>query len=175
MFAAWHKSCIFQYSILLVIWLSDFIVKEDGSPLPPSSSLPLPPPPLPPSPPPPCLPFYIAIIIYFLSCYIYFIVIQELCSLAGRTGVLIACYLVFNNRMSANEAVHYVRSRRPNSVQTGPQVQCIQDFERFLKPYRLVFTVKWVDRSPPPSVWLVNVCYDWCSDRVVSAASFIVE
>ena len=31
---------------------------------------------------------------------------------AGRTGLLIACYLVYNNRMSATEAVHYVRSRR---------------------------------------------------------------
>ena len=31
---------------------------------------------------------------------------------AGRTGLLIACYLVYNNRMSATDAVHYVRSRR---------------------------------------------------------------
>ena len=30
----------------------------------------------------------------------------------GRTGLLIACYLVFNNRMKAADAVHYVRSRR---------------------------------------------------------------
>ncbi|XP_067935923.1 protein tyrosine phosphatase domain-containing protein 1-like [Watersipora subatra] len=58
----------------------------------------------------------------------------------GRTGVLIACFLVFHNRMSANEAVHYVRSRRPGSVQTGPQVKCVQDFEKFLKPFRVIFS-----------------------------------
>ncbi|KAF6030252.1 PTPDC1 [Bugula neritina] len=56
-----------------------------------------------------------------------------------RTGVLIGCFLVFQNRVTANEAVHYVRSRRPGSVQTAPQVKCVQDFERFLRPYRVVF------------------------------------
>lgn len=31
---------------------------------------------------------------------------------SGRTGVIIACYLVFNNRISAGEAIQYVRFRR---------------------------------------------------------------
>jgi len=30
----------------------------------------------------------------------------------GRTGVLIACYLVYANRMNPWEAVHYVRTKR---------------------------------------------------------------
>lgn len=57
----------------------------------------------------------------------------------GRTGVLIAAFLVFHNRMSANEAVHFVRSKRPGSVQTTAQVGCVQQFEKFLKPYRVIF------------------------------------
>ena len=32
--------------------------------------------------------------------------------LSGRTGVLIACYLVFTNRISANTAIHYTRCMR---------------------------------------------------------------
>lgn len=33
-------------------------------------------------------------------------------SFTGRTGVIIACYLVYTNRMSGSEAIHYVRSQR---------------------------------------------------------------
>ncbi|KAH8877204.1 Protein tyrosine phosphatase domain-containing protein 1 [Schistosoma japonicum] len=57
----------------------------------------------------------------------------------GRTGVIIACYLVFNNRISAGEAINYVRFRRPGSIQTQNQVGCIYEFEKFLCPYRTHF------------------------------------
>ncbi|KAK4471712.1 hypothetical protein MN116_005114 [Schistosoma mekongi] len=57
----------------------------------------------------------------------------------GRTGVIIACYLVFNNRISAGEAINYVRFRRPGSIQTQNQVGCIYEFEKFLCPYRIHF------------------------------------
>ena len=30
----------------------------------------------------------------------------------GRTGVIIACYLVFTNRMEGRDAIHYVREKR---------------------------------------------------------------
>ena len=30
----------------------------------------------------------------------------------GRTGVIVGSYLIFNNRMSADEVVHYIRSKR---------------------------------------------------------------
>ncbi|XP_064605201.1 protein tyrosine phosphatase domain-containing protein 1-like isoform X2 [Liolophura sinensis] len=57
----------------------------------------------------------------------------------GRTGVLISCYLVFTNRMNPNEAIHYVRSKRPNAIQTSTQVQCVQEFGQYLTPLRVVF------------------------------------
>ena len=72
--------------------------------------------------------------IHGFKCYQY-----DILYFVGRTGVLIACFLVFHNRMSANEAVHFVRSKRPGSVQTTPQVNCVQEFEKFLKPYRVIF------------------------------------
>uniref|UniRef100_A0A8C6M4D2 Tyrosine specific protein phosphatases domain-containing protein n=1 Tax=Nothobranchius furzeri TaxID=105023 RepID=A0A8C6M4D2_NOTFU len=39
----------------------------------------------------------------------------------GRTGVLLACYLVFTTRMNADQAILFVRSKRPNSIQTRGQ------------------------------------------------------
>nr|XP_022301729.1 protein tyrosine phosphatase domain-containing protein 1-like isoform X2 [Crassostrea virginica] len=57
----------------------------------------------------------------------------------GRTGVIIACYLVYTNRMTGSEAIHYVRSQRRGAIQTRGQMQCIQEFEQYLKPFRVVF------------------------------------
>ncbi|XP_061179214.1 protein tyrosine phosphatase domain-containing protein 1-like [Saccostrea echinata] len=62
----------------------------------------------------------------------------------GRTGVIIACYLVYTNRMSGSEAIHYVRVRRKGAIQTRGQMQCVQEFEQYLKPFRVVFA----SRSP---------------------------
>ncbi|KAA0715171.1 Protein tyrosine phosphatase domain-containing protein 1 [Triplophysa tibetana] len=50
----------------------------------------------------------------------------------GRTGVLIACYLVYTCRISASEAVHYVRIKRPRSIQTGAQISLVFDFARLM-------------------------------------------
>ncbi|KAG8317615.1 Protein tyrosine phosphatase domain-containing protein 1 [Homalodisca vitripennis] len=50
----------------------------------------------------------------------------------GRTGVLIACFLVYNMRFRANEAIRFVRLKRPNSVQSRGQILCVQNFERLL-------------------------------------------
>ncbi|KAK3103723.1 hypothetical protein FSP39_021376 [Pinctada imbricata] len=60
----------------------------------------------------------------------------------GRTGVIIACYLVFTNRMSGSDAIHYVRSQRKGAIQTRGQMQCVQEFEQYLKPFRIVFASK---------------------------------
>ncbi|KFU85300.1 Protein tyrosine phosphatase domain-containing protein 1, partial [Chaetura pelagica] len=57
----------------------------------------------------------------------------------GRTGVLIACYLVFATRMSADQAILYVRAKRPNSIQTRGQLLCVREFTQFLVPLRNVF------------------------------------
>ncbi|RZF46128.1 hypothetical protein LSTR_LSTR012988 [Laodelphax striatellus] len=50
----------------------------------------------------------------------------------GRTGVLIACYLVFRMKFKANKAISFVRLKRPNSVQTRGQIQCVQEFEQLV-------------------------------------------
>ncbi|XP_041746897.1 protein tyrosine phosphatase domain-containing protein 1 [Coregonus clupeaformis] len=50
----------------------------------------------------------------------------------GRTGVLIACYLVYTLRVSPSEAVHYVRIKRPRSIQTRDQISLVFDFARLL-------------------------------------------
>ncbi|XP_017343393.3 protein tyrosine phosphatase domain-containing protein 1 [Ictalurus punctatus] len=57
----------------------------------------------------------------------------------GRTGVLLACFLVFTSRMTANQAVLLVRSKRPNSIQTRGQLACVWNFAKFLIPLRNVF------------------------------------
>ncbi|KFV55813.1 Protein tyrosine phosphatase domain-containing protein 1, partial [Tyto alba] len=57
----------------------------------------------------------------------------------GRTGVLIACYLVFATRMSADQAIIFVRAKRSNSIQTRGQLLCIREFTQFLVPLRNVF------------------------------------
>lgn len=57
----------------------------------------------------------------------------------GRTGVLIACYLVFSERIEAEEAIHRVRSNRPKAIQTRGQIQCVIDFTNFLHHLWVVF------------------------------------
>ncbi|CAJ1056883.1 protein tyrosine phosphatase domain-containing protein 1 [Xyrichtys novacula] len=50
----------------------------------------------------------------------------------GRTGVLIACYLIYMLRISPSEAVHYVRIKRPRSIQTRAQISQVFDFARLI-------------------------------------------
>ncbi|XP_019360599.1 PREDICTED: protein tyrosine phosphatase domain-containing protein 1 isoform X1 [Gavialis gangeticus] len=57
----------------------------------------------------------------------------------GRTGVLVACYLVFATRMTADQAILFVRAKRPNSIQTRGQLLCVREFTQFLIPLRNVF------------------------------------
>uniref|UniRef100_A0A4W5MY21 Protein tyrosine phosphatase domain containing 1b n=1 Tax=Hucho hucho TaxID=62062 RepID=A0A4W5MY21_9TELE len=58
----------------------------------------------------------------------------------GRTGVLLACYLVFATRMTADQAIVFVRSKRPNSIQTRGQLYCVREFAQFLVPVRSIFS-----------------------------------
>ncbi|KAL0811854.1 hypothetical protein ABMA28_009280 [Loxostege sticticalis] len=60
----------------------------------------------------------------------------------GRTGVLIACYLVYSLRVRANDAIRLVRKKRPRSVQTSGQILCVQQFEHYLLPQTVVFSSK---------------------------------
>ncbi|XP_056429009.1 protein tyrosine phosphatase domain-containing protein 1-like isoform X2 [Hyla sarda] len=57
----------------------------------------------------------------------------------GRTGVLIACYLIYACRVSAADAIRFLRLRRPGSIQTGSQVSLVCDFALFLGSQWTVF------------------------------------
>ena len=51
----------------------------------------------------------------------------------GRTGTILACYLVKYQNLSANEATEKVREERPGSIQSYPQEEIIFRFEKSLK------------------------------------------
>jgi len=51
----------------------------------------------------------------------------------GRTGTVLACYLVKYQNMSADEAVQKVREQRPGSIQSYPQEEIIFRFAKSLQ------------------------------------------
>ncbi|VDM23707.1 unnamed protein product [Toxocara canis] len=50
----------------------------------------------------------------------------------GRTGVIVASYLVWRYQLSSAEAINYVRKKRPHSVQSSTQIELINAFWYFL-------------------------------------------
>ncbi|XP_078589279.1 protein tyrosine phosphatase domain-containing protein 1-like isoform X1 [Branchiostoma floridae x Branchiostoma japonicum] len=66
----------------------------------------------------------------------------------GRTGVLIGCYLVWAKRLNPHQAIHFVRERRSNAIQTRGQIQCIQEFSQYIRPLRVVFPSQDPTSSP---------------------------
>jgi len=50
----------------------------------------------------------------------------------GRTGTMLACYLVFIGE-SAAEAIESVRRIRPGSIETAEQEECVRAYERRLR------------------------------------------
>lgn len=57
----------------------------------------------------------------------------------GRTGVLIACFLVYTLRCKPNDAIRYVRLKRPLCIQTKSHIECVQQFAQFVVPLFVVF------------------------------------
>ena len=51
----------------------------------------------------------------------------------GRTGTLLACYLVKYQNLSADDAIQKVRKERPGSIQSYPQEEIIFRFTKFLQ------------------------------------------
>jgi len=51
----------------------------------------------------------------------------------GRTGTLLACYLVKYQKMSADDAIQKVREERPGSIQSYPQEEMIFQFAKSLQ------------------------------------------
>jgi protein tyrosine phosphatase domain-containing protein 1 len=54
----------------------------------------------------------------------------------GRTGLAIACHLVFTRANSAGEAVLAVRRSRPGALQTRKQELFVHVFEQYVKHLR---------------------------------------
>ena len=46
----------------------------------------------------------------------------------GRTGTMLACWLVIKENMAPDEAIKFVRTKRPGSVETKEQEQFIRDY-----------------------------------------------
>ena len=61
----------------------------------------------------------------------------------GRTGVLVSCYLVYALRVGADEAIRYVRVKRPSAVQTSSQIMIVHKFEQYLRPLSCVFSLRY--------------------------------
>ena len=51
----------------------------------------------------------------------------------GRTGTILACYLVKYQKMSAGDAIQKVREERPGSIQSYPQEEMIFQFAKSLQ------------------------------------------
>ncbi|OWR40688.1 tyrosine phosphatase domain-containing protein 1, partial [Danaus plexippus plexippus] len=68
----------------------------------------------------------------------------------GRTGVLIACYLVYALRIKADDAIRLVRKRRPRSVQMSCQIFCVQQFQHYLLPQTVVFSTEQSRQTKEP-------------------------
>jgi len=50
----------------------------------------------------------------------------------GRTGTILACYLIKYQKLSADDSIQKVRISRPGSVQSFPQEEIIFQFEKFI-------------------------------------------
>lgn len=50
--------------------------------------------------------------------------------------------------MTANQAISYVRAKRPNSIQTRGQLRSVRDFVQFLNPLRSVFSCAQPQSNP---------------------------
>jgi atypical dual specificity phosphatase len=51
----------------------------------------------------------------------------------GRTGVILACYLVKNEGLTPQEAIERIRAMRPGSIQSESQEWAIAMYEKYLK------------------------------------------
>lgn len=51
----------------------------------------------------------------------------------GRTGTILACYLVRKYSLSAEEAIQRLRALRPGSVETSGQEKIVSLYEQFMR------------------------------------------
>ena len=58
----------------------------------------------------------------------------------GRTGLAVACYLVYAGGVSPGQAIQATRKKRPGSLQTREQTNFVHHFAEYVRALRLVFT-----------------------------------
>ncbi|XP_028809199.1 dual specificity protein phosphatase 23a [Denticeps clupeoides] len=52
----------------------------------------------------------------------------------GRTGTMLACYLVKEKKISADQAIAQIRKMRPGSIETRDQEKAVQEFQEESQP-----------------------------------------
>jgi hypothetical protein len=57
----------------------------------------------------------------------------------GRTGLAIACFLLYSTDLLAEQAIALVRSKRPKCIQTKKQRKFVFEFSEFLRENREIF------------------------------------
>ena len=50
----------------------------------------------------------------------------------GRTGTILAAYLMKKDKISANDAIKKIRTMRPGSIQSKVQEEILRNYEKFL-------------------------------------------
>lgn len=58
----------------------------------------------------------------------------------GRTGVVIACYMLFDSNSETNDIIKLIRRQRPGCVQKDTQYSFCEKFKNFIQNARTVFT-----------------------------------
>ena len=59
----------------------------------------------------------------------------------GRTGIVIACFKIFDELISAEVAKFEIRQKRPKCIQTKPQLEFCLNFQEFIKRLRANFNL----------------------------------
>eukprot|EP00939_MAST-03C_sp_MAST-3C-sp1_P002800 g2800.t1 len=65
----------------------------------------------------------------------------------GRTGMVIACFLLYFRKMTPAEAIRAVRTQRGKCIEKKSQLEYVYDFARYIKDLQIVFAIR-TDKTP---------------------------
>ena len=58
----------------------------------------------------------------------------------GRTGIVIACYLLYNTEDSVDDVISYIRNKRKKCVETSEQRKYCESFSNFISDCKVLFS-----------------------------------
>ena len=58
----------------------------------------------------------------------------------GRTGIVIACYLLYNTEDSVDDVISYIRNKRKKCVETSEQRKYCETFAKFITDCKVLFS-----------------------------------